>query len=95
MAWKSASSLGTSQHTRRGLQASLVAGQLCIHAEKLYPDLFHAISVRNEVMHLETPAQQVMKFKLIEGKLLKELQAYAQGKNLPVVTRIRLTIAPS
>jgi hypothetical protein len=94
-AWKSAHSLAGGQHNRRGLHASLEAGRLCLEAERRHPGLFHAVSVRNGVMHLEVSPASIMKFKLVEGKLLKDLIAFATPHNLPVVTRFRLTITSS
>jgi|GEM_PF-5316674 len=92
--WNKASSLASDLNTKRGLQASVLAGALCKQAELLYPGLFHAVSVRKGVLRLEVPAANMIQCKLIEGELQKELQTWAARHNFPVITKVTLTITP-
>jgi hypothetical protein len=95
MAWKHISSLATNIHIKRGLQASILAGVLCKEAEKLYPDMFHAISLKQGRMHIEIEPSKLVSFKLIEGQLLTSLQAYSKKHGLPAITGFTLTLSQS
>lgn len=92
MSWHRIDKLTHRSFTRRGLDASILAGRICHQAEALYPNLFRAISLRNETLHLEVAASQQLAFRMVEGKLLQELANYATTHQLPTVKRIRLTI---
>jgi len=92
--WNKASSLASASHAKRGLQESVVAGALCKQAETLYPNLFHAVSVRKGIMHLEVTAANLLACKLIQGQLLQQLQTWAARHDFLVPSGIRLTITP-
>ena len=92
MSWKKVSALATEVHSKRGLQTSVVAGALCKQAEMLYPDLFHAVSVKKTIMHIEVTPQNCIAYKLIEGQLLQGLQTWAKRHGFTVVTGFTLTI---
>ena len=95
MTWKHISSLATNIHIKRGLQASILAGVLCKEAEKLYPDMFRAISLKQGRMHIEIPPAHLVSFKLIEGHLLTNLQIYGKKHGLPTITGFTLTLSQS
>ena len=95
MTWKHASSLASSQHSKRGIQASLIAGSVCLKAEKDYNGLFHAVSIKNRRMHIEIEQRNLVNFKLVEGKILKEVQAFSEAAGLPRLTGFTLTVLPS
>lgn len=91
MSWKSTKTILGAENNRRGLQPSIMAGLVCNEAEKRYPSLFRAISLRRGVLHLEISKKNQLELRLIEGKLLEELGVFAKERNLPLPTRIRLT----
>ena len=74
------------------LSTEIIATDICVEAEKLYPDLFHAVSVRNNILHIEIQPEKVLDFKMIEGKLLKGVNEYCTLKEYSQIERIRLTI---
>lgn len=78
---------------QHGLGAILVAGQVCMQAEKLYPGLFKAVSLKNGCLHLEILKKDQLKLTMIQGKLINDLQTYAKAHNLPEINRIRLTFS--
>ena len=55
------------------------------------PGLFRAISLKNDVLHIEIAKPNLLEFKLSEGKLLQELQEFAEARQLPIPARYRLT----
>jgi hypothetical protein len=91
MSWKKSDSIVSKRFTQRGLGGAIMAGLVCQEANRLYPNLFKAVSLKNGVLHLEISKSEQLNLKLIEGKLLAELNEYAKARNLPVPTRIRLT----
>lgn len=91
MAWKRSDDLSLIRLRQRKLDGSLQAGLVCREAERLYPGIFRAVSVSRGVLHLEIKKKNQLSLKMVEGKLLQELQQFAQEKYLPVPTRIRLT----
>jgi hypothetical protein len=92
MSWKKTNTILTAQLNRRGMSAMVTATQVCEEAEAQYPDQFHAVSLRKGTLHIEVPSSKLLAFKLIEGKLLQELNQFAATHNLQPITRIRLTI---
>jgi hypothetical protein len=78
--------------TQRGLGPLVLAGQLCQEAERLYPGLFRAVSVRGETLHLEVCDSKLLAFKQIQGTLVDSLRGYANARQFPLVTRVKLTI---
>ena len=93
MTWKKSDSLIARQLSHHGLADAVAASAVCREAERLYPDLFRAISLKNSILHLETAYSQQLPIKLIEGKLLADLDGFVKTQNLPPVTRIRLTFS--
>ncbi|HSI20325.1 MAG TPA: hypothetical protein VLA04_01260 [Verrucomicrobiae bacterium] len=95
MSWKKTNNLIGNSLARHGLSAAVLAGTVCQEAERLYPGMFRASSLVNGTLNIHLPLENQMKFRHIEGKLLQDLKIFTTGKNLPVPTRIRLTISPS
>jgi hypothetical protein len=93
MTWKKSDSLIARQLNHHGLADAVAASAVCREAERLYPGLFKAISLKNGILHLETDYAQQLEIKLIEGKLLDDLNRFADIKNLPPTSRIRLTFS--
>jgi hypothetical protein len=93
MTWKKSTDIATRQFNRHGLGKAVAAGLVCQEAERLYPSLFRALSIKNQVLHLEVSKANQLDLKLIEGKLLQELAAFAKAKNIPIPQRIRLTFS--
>jgi hypothetical protein len=89
-------SLLTTRLNHHGLGWSVIAGQICREAERLYPNIFQTISVRqsesNVTLHIQVPNEKLISFRLIEGGLLRALQTFCVQQKYPVVTKIRLTI---
>jgi len=78
---------------QHGLGGIVESGQLCRQAEIIAPELFTAVSVRNQVLHVRLTKKQLLAYKMQEGHLLKMLNAYATEKHLPIIKSIRLTFA--
>lgn len=93
MTWKKPDSLVGASLARHNLTAAVQAGLVCQEAERRYPGLFRAISIVRGSLHIHTTPEQVIPFRLIEGKLLTELATYAKSNHLPIPTKIRLTIS--
>lgn len=79
-----------------GLGEIMDATNLCAQAEKISPDLFQAVSVRESktgenILHLKLSKANLIKFKLQQGHLLSELNLYAKSQNLRPIDRLRLT----
>lgn len=91
MPWKKSDDIVTKRFTQHGLGPALAAGQVCQQAEKLYPELFQAVSLKNGILHLRVRKADQLGLKLIEGTLLADLQAFASERNLPSPRRLRLT----
>ena len=77
---------------QHGLGGLVAAGALCRQSELLYPEMFHAVSLRQHVLHIELEQSRLLSFKQIEGKLLEDLNLFAERRRLPVVRRFKLTI---
>jgi hypothetical protein len=92
MAWKKSGGLIGGQLNRMGLGPAVLAGTVCQHAETLYPNLFKATSLVDGVLRISLPIENQMQFRNIEGKLLADLKEFAVPRNLPIPTRVRLTI---
>lgn len=92
MTWKKGESLIGKQLQRHGLARAVTAGMVCQEAERLYPGLFKATSLVGETLKVTLPPENQIQFRLIEGKLLAELKAFAEARNLPIPTRTRLTV---
>jgi hypothetical protein len=93
MAWKRLEDLMPRQMRQHGLANALSAGRVCQEAERLYPGLFHATALVHGTLCLAIAPEKQVDVRLIEGKLLKELAAFATDHHLPIPTRIRLTIS--
>ncbi len=91
MSWNPVGKLSHRQFARRGLDASLTAGTLCKEAERLYPGMFEAVSLRNGILKLRLPPSQLLALKMVEGNLIAKLNEYALARQLPKVTAIRVT----
>jgi len=76
-----------------GLTDMVEAGIILQEAERLLPGLFRAVSVKNQVLHLETSKANILELKMQEGKLLHDLNTFAALKKLPPLLRIRLTFS--
>jgi hypothetical protein len=92
MGWKKTDALFNTQANRQGLGKALNAGMVCQEAERLYPQLFKATSLVGNTIRISVLVENQMSFRLIEGKLLIELKAFAEPRTLPVPTRCQLTI---
>jgi hypothetical protein len=92
MAWKKSDSLIGGQLRRHGLSRAVTAGIVCQEAERLYPNLFKATSLVGETLKVTILPKNQIPFRLIEGKLLAELQAFAEFRSLPFPTKTRLTV---
>ena len=46
-------------------------------------------------MHIEIEQRNLVNFKLVEGKILKEVQAFSEAAGLPRLTGFTLTVLPS
>ena len=91
MPWKAADNLARVRLNQKGLGAVLDATSICSKADELAAGLFHAVSVRNGVLHVRLHRTHSLPLKLIEGKLLQELNSFATSRNLQVVHKLRLT----
>ena len=91
MAWKKTDALLMRRLTQYGLTEMVEAGLLCQKAEELLPNLFRAVSVKNNILHLEIPRSQVLHLKMREGWLMDELNTFSLQKGLPLISHIRLT----
>lgn len=95
MSWKKSDSLFGRQLRQHGLGKAVVAGMVCQEAERLYPGLFRATALVNGALRVTVTPENQIPFRLIEGKLLEELKAYTTPRQLPIPTRIRLTVQAS
>jgi len=91
MSWKKTDLVLKKSFNQKGMGDLVTAGQLCRQAELLLPNVFRAVSFRNHILHIELSRAKTMTFKLVEGKLMLELNAYAKEHHLPEVSRFRLT----
>jgi hypothetical protein len=91
MAWHTTELILKHRMRQHGLSGIVEAGSLCMHAEALYPEMFRAVSVRNSVLHLRLSKAKTLPFKMIEGLLMEQLNAFAAAKRLPLIRTIRLT----
>ena len=91
MSWKKTDLVLKKSFNQKGMGDMVTAGQLCRQAELLLPDTFRAVSFRNHILHIELSRAKTMAFKLVEGKLMNELNQYAETHKLPEVKRFRLT----
>lgn len=90
-AWKKTNDLLHKRANRSGWRGTLAAVQICQEAERLCPELVQAVSFRNGVLKLQVSPQNLLAFKLVEGKVLLDLAEFTKAQNLPAVTSIRLT----
>ena len=95
MTWKKTSSILNTRINHHGLGGMVVAGQVCMEAERLMPGLFKAISFSNGILHLEITKANLKKLKLKEGLLIADLNRFADERKLPQVARVRLTYVPA
>jgi hypothetical protein len=91
MTWKKTSSILNSRINHHGLGGMVSAGQVCMEAERLLPGLFRAVSFSNGILHLELSKSNLKALKMQEGRLLDELSRFATERQLPAITRLRLT----
>ena len=91
MSWKKTDLVLRRRFNQHGLGPLLEAGQICRKAEQLCPEILRAISVRNTILHLAIKKENLLAFKLIEGRLITELNSYATEYRLPEIRRVRLT----
>jgi len=93
MPWKKTDLVLRRRANQTGMGKMLTAGLLCRQAEILYPDTFRAISVRQGCLHLEAAPDKAIAVKLIEGRLITDLNRYGAEHGLPPITRVRLTLS--
>ncbi len=93
MAWQTAENLLKKRFNQHGIAGTIEAASLCAQAELLYPGLFRAVSVRRSVLHLELEHSQALPFKLIEGKLIEDLNRFAEHRKVAGIERVRLTFS--
>jgi len=93
MPWHSSNNLLKKRFLQHGIAQTMDATSLCQQAESLYPGLFRAVSVRKSVLHVELNRSQAIPFKLVEGKLIEELNRFATTRQLPEIARVRLTFS--
>ena len=91
MTWNKSDLLLKRRLAHHGIGEMVEAGILCQEAERLLPDLFRAVSVKDQVLHLEIRKENILALKMQEGRLLQDLNTYANLKKLPNLSRIRLT----
>ena len=91
MTWLKTDLLLKRRLKHHGLDELVEAGLLCRKAEELLPGLFTAISVRNNCLHLATERKNIMTIKLAQGKLIEQLNQFAEQQKLGKITKIRLT----
>ena len=92
MPWKHITIVSRHRMAQHGLSSIVAAGLLCRQAERLYPNLFVAVSVRQRVLHLEVEDTSLLALTSIQGPLLQQLNSYAKTQQLPQLERVRLTI---
>jgi hypothetical protein len=92
MTWNKTDFVLRKRMHEHGLNDLVSAGQLCRHAESLLPNIFTAVSVKNQVMHLEVPRTHLLAFKMQEGRILDELNQHATLQKVAPISRFRLTI---
>ncbi len=95
MAWQRTNFLLKRRLNQHGLTGVVQATRLCEKAEQLYPDLFKPISFKNGCLHVEIIPKNQLPFTMIQGKLIEELNGFAEGEQLPHIRRIRLTFSTS
>lgn len=88
--WTSPKEMFTKQKKHK-LSKEILAVNICVEAERMFPGLFKAISVKDKTLHLEIKAQDIINFKMIEGKLLTDLNTYTKNSSLDSIEQIRLT----
>ena len=91
MSWKAVDNLARTRFNQKGLGAVMDATSVCSKADDLAAGLFRAVSVRNGVLHVCLHRSHSLSFKLIQGKLLQELNVFAASRNLPAIEKVRLT----
>lgn len=97
MALSPLSDLITKRLNQHHLMPVITAGKICQQAEKIAfelnkPGLFTAISVKNGTLHLKVHPAKLIELKLIQGKLLEDLNSWLLTQKLPPLRQIRLTI---
>jgi hypothetical protein len=93
MSWKKTDTILNAQLNSRGMAPIIIGTQLCQESERLYPGQFKAVSIRKNILHLHVSHAQLMAFKLIEGKLLQDVNRFATTQKLPLINKIKLTIS--
>ena len=93
MTWKKTDLILKRRMNQHGLGTMVTAGQFCRQAELIMPDLFEAISFRGGILHLKVHPAKQMAFKMVEGSLFSEINAFAADHQMPAVTKIRLTVS--
>jgi hypothetical protein len=97
MPWSPLSDLIPKRLNQHHLMPVITAGKICQQAELIAlnlkkPGLFQAISVKNGILHLKVHPAKLIELKLIEGKVLEDLNLWLLTEKLPALKRIRLTI---
>lgn len=92
MAWKKTDNLIRKRLNQHGLGGVFIATRTCEKARELYPGLFEPVSVRNGCMHISILAKNKLPFMMIQGKLMQDINRFAEGEKLPQIDRFRLTI---
>jgi hypothetical protein len=91
MTWKKTSSILNARINHHGLGSMVAAGQICMEAERLMPDLFQAISFRSGILHLRLKKANLLAVKMGEGPLIENINRFSKDHNLPPIVRLRLT----
>ncbi len=92
MSWNKTGGIAGKKFTSGGLDRTLAAGMVCHEAERLYPDMFKAVSIKAGVLTLAIQRADTIKVKGIEGPLVTTLRTYSTTRNLPLVERVKLII---
>jgi hypothetical protein len=93
MSWKKTDLVLKKRFNQHALGDLITAGQVCRQAEILLPDLFTAVSFRRGVLHLRLEMKHSLQFKLVQGKLMIDLNHYCETHHLPKVERFKLTFS--
>jgi hypothetical protein len=88
--WKKTDQLVGSRFRANNLDSAIAAGRACKEAERLYPGLFRAVSIRGGIMTVAVPPGGRIAVKMIEGALVPTLNAFSKERGLPEVSRLKI-----
>lgn len=97
MVWQKTDRVLKKRLNQLGFSSVTTEGQICRQMDLLCPNLARSISAvkTNQedafILNLELTKADLIKFKMQEGALLKEINSFTQNNNFLPVKRFRLT----